>query len=304
MCKIVVVGSLNMDLVLQIDRMPRMGETIHGKNFAGIPGGKGANQAVAAARLGASVSMIGCVGKDPFGFELVDNLKKNDVDTKQIKILEDSTTGLAMIFVKEADNCIILNSGANYEMTPEYVERLESVIAQADVFVTQLEIPLSTVKAALSIAKRHSLTTILNPAPAQKLEDSIYENVDIIVPNESETELLTGIAVDNEVNIERAMRFFHEKGILNCIITMGARGVVWSGEKGMTCYPAYEVKAVDSTAAGDSFIGALALQMAQKRPLAESIHFCNAVGALTVTKKGAQISLPTINEVTAFLAQM
>ena len=133
---------------------------------------------------------------------------------------------------------------------------------------------------------------------------SMSLSVDIIVPNESETEILTEIAVDNEVNIERATRFFHEKGIPDCIITMGVRGVVWSEENGITTYPACKVKAVDSTAAGDSFVGALALQMAQKRHLAESIHFCNAVGALTVTKKGTQISLPTINEVTAFLAQM
>ena len=195
-----------MDLVIRTDSLPRMGETVIGKDFAMVPGGKGANQAVAAARLGAQVAMIGCVGNDLFGNKLVDTLQENHVDTRYIKRLDDVSTGIAVITVNRGDNCIILDSGANYRITPEDIEACVELIAGADVLVTQLEIPLDTVEAALKVAKQNGVQTILNPAPAQKLDDGLLGAVDVILPNESETELLTGIPLRDEDSIGRALQ--------------------------------------------------------------------------------------------------
>ena len=290
-----------MDLVIRTDSLPRMGETVIGKDFAMVPGGKGANQAVAAARLGAQVAMIGCVGNDLFGNKLVDTLRENHVDTRYIKRLDDVSTGIAVITVNRGDNCIILDSGANYRITPEDIEACVELIAGADVLVTQLEIPLDTVEAALKVAKQNGVQTILNPAPAQKLGDGLLGAVDVILPNESETELLTGIPLRDEDSIGRALRVFQEKGVSESIITLGSRGTAYLSGDGVQFAPSFPVKAVDTTAAGDSFVGALAVRMAQGAGIKEAVHFCNAVGALTVTRRGAQPSLPALSEVEEFL---
>ncbi len=304
MSKIVVVGSLNMDLVIQTDRMPRMGETIIGRDFANIPGGKGANQAVAIGRLGGDVSMIGCVGNDSFGTELVENLKRNNARTENITVTDKAGTGLAMIIVNNGDNCIILSSGANYEITPEDILKLENVISVADVVVTQLEIPIEVVRLTLQLAKKHKKFTILNPAPACPLDDGILSHVDVILPNETEAEILTGIPVLSEEDAIRAAKHFQDKGIPYCIVTLGSKGLVYSDAEGQIRLPAFPAEVVDTTAAGDSFVGALAVKVAQKVPLREALSFCNAVSALTVTKKGAQESLPTLADVKEYLKDL
>ena len=300
MKKIVVVGSLNMDLVIHTDWLPRIGETVIGRDFARIPGGKGANQAVAAARLGGNVSMIGCVGDDIFGSVLLENLHKNKVDIQNIKVVDNSSTGLAMIIVNNGDNCIILSSGANFEMKAEDIESLERFISGFDILITQLEIPMEIVRMTLRMAKKNGLFVILNPAPAQNLDDETLRCVDVIVPNETEAEHLTGNPIADDQSLRDGIRFFHEKGIPHCVITLGSKGVVYGGPDGIVRLPAMTVQTVDTTAAGDSFVGALAVQISQNVEISEAIRFCNMAAALTVTRHGAQESLPTRAEMEEF----
>lgn len=304
MSKIVVVGSLNMDLVIKTDKIPRMGETVLGKDFMTSPGGKGANQAVAAARLGGEIFMVGCVGDDIFGHDLIKNLQFNDINVDNVKVCKGISTGIAVITVKDGDNCIILSSGANFEIAEDDIEKNEELIKRSNIVIVQLEIPLDVVRKTIETAKKHNVKVILNPAPARQLSDELLSNIDIITPNEFETEIITGIRPDTPENIEQAINYFKSKGIGQVVITLGKDGVIYNNKDKIIHKEVTKVEVVDTTAAGDSFTGALAVKLSQGASIDEAIDFCNIVGTLTVMKKGAQTSLPTLEDVTCFEKHM
>jgi len=290
--KIVVIGSLNMDLVVNTPRIPALGETVLGSGFFTAPGGKGANQAVAAARLGGSVSIVGCVGDDIFGKELKQNLLVNDVDIINVKVIENTPTGVAMITVKDGDNFIIVDPGANFCLTTDIIDELEDLIKDSFLVVIQLEIPFETVERAVESAHKHGVKVLLNPAPARALPDDLLEKIDIITPNEKECELITGLPVRNIDDAKAAVSFLMQKGIPQVVITMGSAGAVYNNGSKIMHKSAVKVKAVDTTAAGDSFSGAISVALTEGKSIDKAIDFANLVGALTVTKKGAQLSLP------------
>ena len=299
--KITVVGSLNMDLVVTTPKVPVLGETILGSGFMTAPGGKGANQAVAAARLGGEVSMIGCVGNDIFGKDLLDNLLKNNVNIDNVAVKDSASTGIAVIIIKDGNNSIIVDPGANSLLTPEMVERSEEMIKNSDIMVVQLEIPLETMERAISLAHKHGVKVLLNPAPGRKLSDELLLKVSILTPNETECEIITGHEIRSIEAAKRGVDFLNQKGINQVIVTLGGKGVVYNSSKGIVHKEVPSVKVVDTTAAGDSFTGAVALALSQGKTIDEAVDFGNVVGTLTVTKKGAQTSLPSIEEVQKFL---
>jgi ribokinase len=297
---IVVVGSLNMDIVIEAARSPQMGETIMGKLAHFIPGGKGANQAVAAARLGADTKLIGAVGNDGFGFQLLQSLKNNGIDTNTVKQVDGISTGIASILLANRDNQIVVVSGANAECSVQDVERHETIIAQADVVLLQLEIPIETVMAAARIAKCHSKLVILNPAPACKLPKELLQLIDVLTPNRSELQLLTGLATQ-EGNLKEAMLSLKLQGVERIVTTLGSEGSAFLDEVGKIQFlPAHRVPVMDSTGAGDAFNAGLAYALAVKKSLAEAVDFASRVSALAVTKFGAQNGMPTRDEVEKF----
>jgi ribokinase len=290
--KITVIGSINMDLVTCTNRVPVMGETVMGESFHTIPGGKGANQAVAAARLGADTCLIGCIGNDLFGQDLLAHLKKQGINTSYVEPVTHSSTGTASITISNGDNHIIVVPGANYAVTPEFVAKHEQVIAQSDLLMLQLEIPIESVEKAVELANKHHVKVILNPAPIQPLSKELLKKIDYLTPNEYEQQLL--FESNEWTEIER------EEMISKCIITKGSKGIVFysNGEKEI---PSYKVDVVDTTGAGDSFNGALAYSLSHGASLEDACQFANAVAALSVTKLGAQGGMPTFAEVQAFL---
>ena len=300
---ITVVGSLNMDLVTRTPRIPQPGETIIGSDFRTVPGGKGANQAVAAARLGIQVSMVGRVGRDAFAQPLLDNLAAAGVDHTFVAQDPGAATGVALIVVDDAgQNSIVVASGANAHLSPADVDAAESTIAAAAALLLQLESPLETVTRAAEIARAHGVTVILNPAPARPLPAELLSMVDVLIPNESETELLTGKPVSNQTEIEAAALALRKLGVGTVILTLGERGALLAREDGAEYLPAFEVTPVDTTAAGDAFVGGFAVALAEGRTLAEAVRWGNATGALATTKLGAQPSLPTRQELEALLS--
>ena len=301
MVNIVVVGSLNMDLVVQVPEIPKPGETVLGENFLTIPGGKGANQAVAAARLGAEVSMVGQVGADAYGEALVANLEAEGVKIGNVNIDEKTATGIAMIAVdSNGQNSIAVASGANFTLTKEMIRQAWKKIDAIDVLVMPLETPPDTIVEAARLAKEKGAKVVLNPAPARKLEDELLALVDVLVPNEHEVFQIIDQPGLND--LPDAASLIHQKGVLALVTTLGGEGVSIL-EKGMdeVRVPANKVNVVDTTAAGDSFVAALAIGIAEERNLEDACLYANAVGALTVTKMGAQPSLPTKKEVDKFL---
>ncbi len=301
MKNICVIGSLNMDLVVNVDTMPKPGQTLLGGNFKEIPGGKGANQAVAMARLEGNVSMIGKVGNDSFGKTLIEALNNDNVNTNHVHIANCST-GVAFITVdKNAQNAIVVAPGANFQLTKDDIDKNIDCIKNSDIVVIQLETPLETVKYALQVAKDLNKYTILNPAPAVKLDDEIIKNVDLLTPNETELEIIAEIKIENEDDINKAANKIVEKGVKELIITLGSKGSLYINEEKSFFKPAYKVKAVDTTAAGDSFTGALAVALSNNKTMEEAMDFASKVGALSVIKKGAQSSLPTLKDVENFV---
>lgn len=295
---IVVVGSINMDLVTNVAHIPKKGETCFGRGFSKIPGGKGANQAVAASRLGAKVEMVGCLGEDALGNELLESLKKDQVGISYITRAKEDASGTALIMVEESgDNAIVVIPGANDKLHEKDIDHAISVISSAKVVVTQLEIPLETVKYLLSKAKELNKFTILNPAPARKLDDDIIKNIDLLTPNETELEILTNMPVNNEEAIIQAGLSLIARGVKKLIVTLGEKGCVYIDQDGYKAYPAIRVEAIDTTAAGDSFTAALAVALCEGKPIEDVIAFATQVGALTVTKFGAQQSLPYRDEI-------
>lgn len=302
--KIVVVGSSNTDMILQMKRIPKPGETLLGGQFSTAAGGKGANQAVAAARAGGDVTFIARVGNDMFGKQAVEGFVKDGIHTEFVLADPVKPSGVALIFVAEdGQNSIGVASGANAELSIDDIQIAREAILSADILLMQLETPLETVQAAAKIAAERNIWVILNPAPAQPLSDEILKNVSILTPNESETQILTGIEVTNAATAECAAKTLHQRGVGTVIITMGVAGAyVYSTEfKGMI--PAFPVKAVDTTAAGDVFNGALAVAFAESRNLKNSVRFANAAAALSVTRLGAQTSAPKWNQIMDMLSE-
>jgi ribokinase len=290
--KITVIGSINMDIVTSTNRVPVMGETVMGESFHTIPGGKGANQAVAAARLGAETYLIGCVGNDSFGTDLLQHLKNQGVHTDYVEPVTHSSTGTASITISNGDNHIIVVPGANYAVTPEFVSKHEQVIAESDLLMLQLEIPIESVEKAVELANKHHVKVILNPAPIQPLSKELIQKVDYLTPNEYEQQLL--------LNSNEWTEKEREEMMAKCIITRGSNGITFY-QNGQKELPSYKVKVVDTTGAGDSFNGALAVSLSEGAALEDACQFAIAVGALSVTKLGAQGGMPTREEVHAFL---
>ena len=299
---VVVVGSINMDLVARSQRIPHAGETVIGGDFRTVPGGKGANQAVAAARLGAQVRMLGRVGADSFGSQLLDNLSKAGVDTTNIGRDPQAASGIALIMVDDAgQNSILVAPGANMLLSPADMDAAEALTASAQVMLLQLEIPLETVMRAVQIGHAHGVKVVLNPAPAQPLPPELTRLVDVLVPNEFEAALLTGLPVDSDEQIRAAASALLATGPAQVIITLGGRGALLATAAGFRHFPAFPVKPVDTTAAGDAFVGCLGAALAEGRTLEEAIRWGSAAGALSTTKKGAQPSLPKRKEVEEML---
>ena len=300
MKNICVIVSLNMDLVVNVDTMPKPGQTIIGSNFKEVPGGKGANQAVAMARLNGNVSMIGKGGEDGFGQTLINSLKNDKVDTTYIQTSKGAT-GVALITVdKNAQNSIVVSPGANFEVKEDDIDNNIEAIKNSDIVVLQLETPLNTIKYALNKAKELNKYTILNPAPAVKLDDEIIKNVDLLTPNETELEIISGVSIETEEDIQKAAQIMIEKGVKELIVTLGSKGSLYINKEKSMFKKAYKVEAVDTTAAGDSYTGALAVALSQDKNIEDAMDFASKVGALSVLKEGAQSSLPTLEDVKNF----
>ncbi len=299
MKRILVVGSLNMDLVTNVKVTPRVGETVLGKGFSKIPGGKGANQAAAIGKLKGDVKILGKIGEDDFGETLKDSLRKSNVDVSKIFIQKNQSTGMAMIMVNEdGDNSIVVIPGANFDLTVEDIE--DSVLEDCDILVSQLEIPLDTIEYIFKRAKEMKKYTILNPAPAMKLSDELLKNTDLLVLNETETEILSDIRINSFEDIIKGAEVLLDKGINEVIVTLGKDGAVYFNKEEQREFKAYKVEAVDTTAAGDSFIAGLTVELSKGKDIYSAIEFGSKVAAITVTRKGAQSSLPTIEEVEKF----
>ena len=291
--KIIVVGSSNTDMILKTKWIPRPGETIIGGKFSTAAGGKGANQAVGAARAGGQVIFIAKVGNDVFGRQAVEGFLKDGINIKYVLKDDKKPSGVALIFVADdGENSIGVGSGANAKLSVADVTKLKEVILSGDILLTQLETPLPTVKAAVSIANKGGVKVILNPAPAVKLGNDILKNVTILTPNETETEILTGITIKNQSDAQKAAEILQKKGVKIIIITMGSKGAYVCCDEFKGMVEGFKVKAVDTTAAGDVFNGALAVAISEKMPLAEAVRFANAAAAISVTRLGAEPSVP------------
>lgn len=300
MAKIVVIGSCNVDMVVSSPKMPAPGETVMGGKFDIISGGKGANQAVSAARAKGQVSFIAKVGNDDFGRNAIAGFKVDNIDTSNIFIDPINPTGIAVIIVEEntGQNSIVVASGANGNLCVSEIKEVEKIITEADVVLIQLEIPLEVVHYCLKICKQNGVTTILNPAPAKSLSDEILNLVDIITPNESEIQILTGINPDETLQIKNAAASLLEKVNDTVIVTLGDKGVYFASKNGDEGFvSATKVEAVDTTAAGDVFNGYLATMIAQGKNYKEGIQIANKAAAISVTRKGAQPSIPYIQEI-------
>ncbi|MFB9215797.1 ribokinase [Vibrio sinaloensis] len=304
MNKLVVLGSVNADHVLQVPSFPRPGETLHGRNYQVIPGGKGANQAVAAARLNADTGFIACVGDDAFGINIRENFKLDNIDIAGVKMQPNCPTGIAMIQVADSgENSICISAEANAKLTADAIESDLERIRQAKYLLMQLETPMCGIEKAAQVAKEAKTNVILNPAPARELPDSLLACVDVITPNETEAELLTGIVVSDNESAQEAANVLHRKGIEIVMITLGAKGV-WLSQNGRgELIAGFKVDATDTTAAGDTFNGALVTGLLEDLPLESAIKFAHAAAAISVTRFGAQTSIPTREEVDAFLAE-
>lgn len=299
---ITVLGSMTMDLVAKTKRRPIKGETVLGEAFGMVPGGKGANQAVTAAKLGVKTNMVGRLGEDLFQKPILDNLRNEGVLTDYIKIDESVSTGIAHISVdSQGDNSIIMVPLANANIKEADVDEVEHLIARSQLLMLQLEIPLPTVLYAVKVAKKHNVPVILNPAPAQPLPDEIYQYIDYLTPNESETEILTGIKLTDLESSKIAAKEFLNRGVKNVIITLGKNGCLISEDREFKHITARSVDVVDTTAAGDAFNGGMAVGLAKGLSVEQAAAFGGVIGTLAVTKFGAQSSLPSLQEVRDFL---
>ncbi|MEZ8738752.1 ribokinase [Photobacterium swingsii] len=304
MNKLVVLGSVNADHVLQVASFPRPGETLHGHSYSVIPGGKGANQAVAAARLGADIAFIACVGDDSFGLNIREAFANDGINTDAVLVEENTPTGIAMIQVAATgENSICISAEANACLTPARLAPHHTLITHADTLLMQLETPVETITAAARVAKEANTKVVLNPAPAQTLSDDLLQLVDMITPNETEAELLTGVKVVDMASAQQAADVLHNKGIPTVMITLGSQGV-WISQNGQgEQVTGFRVDAKDTTAAGDTFNGALLTGLQEGKSLNDAIRFAHAAAAISVTRLGAQTSIPHRHEVKRFLLE-
>ncbi|HAQ56631.1 MAG TPA: ribokinase [Acholeplasmatales bacterium] len=304
MRKILVVGSLNMDMVFRIPAVPKRGETVMGNGFFMNPGGKGANQAVACARQGAIVRMVGSVGADVFGDELIAELRKTGVSVDHIRQVPKIPTGTALILITGNDNRIVVAAGANAETSCAQIDLALSDANPDDVYLTQMEIPYEAMKYGVIAAKAKGMFTILNPAPAGTLDRDLLSHVDLIIPNETEAESITGIRTGQpQFAIESIARLINE-GVREVIITLGSDGCAYGNQATVRFVEACPVKVVDTTAAGDTFVGSIAVAIASGSGVEDALAFANAAAALTISRLGAQCSIPDTPEIESFLRQM
>lgn len=304
--RLAVLGSINADHIMNIDAFPLPGETVIGKQYKIAFGGKGANQAVACGRSGANITFIACVGQDAIGTDILTQLSKDNIDTRAISVIEQQTTGVAMIFVNaEGENVIGISAGANAALTPTHFSQYHDIVKNSDALLMQLESPIETIYDAAKLAKENNTQVILNPAPARELPDCLLQFIDVITPNETEAEKLTGISVTDDEGAAKASHILHEKGITLVLITLGSRGV-WLSEKGKGLgqrIPGFKVDAVDTIAAGDTFNGAFVTALLEGQSTQQAVRFAHSAAAIAVTRPGAQPSVPWRHETDAFLAE-
>lgn len=299
--RIVVIGSANMDLVAVTRKFPQAGETVFGRQFGMYPGGKGANQAVCCAKLGAKVDFIGKTGEDVFREKLTESMKAAGVNLAHLLVDPHESTGIALILVEESgQNEIVVVPGSNMKLSAADIEAKRDVLKTARVVLLQLEIPLETAAAVVASVRSQGCCIILNPAPARELPDSLLAQVDFLTPNESELATLTGKPVTDLSAAREAAKVLLDRGVKNIIITLGSQGCLWVHDTIAEVFPAKEVKAVDTTAAGDAFNGALACAVARGEAISDAIRFANRVAAFAVTRMGAQSSMPTLKDLERF----
>ncbi|SDY23534.1 ribokinase [Tindallia californiensis] len=290
--KIAVIGSINMDMIFQVKRLPQKGETLLADHYRTVPGGKGANQAVAAARLGADVTMIGALGKDGFGDQLMEHLNIEKVNTEGVMRTETPSGNASITIDKEGHNTIMVYPGANYDVTEKWIDDKLYLVEDAEWVMFQLETPLLTVEYGIKRLKALGKRILLNPAPAQILPDSLYPLIDIITPNETELSLLSGVE-----NTDMGVQALLKKGVNQVVVTLGEKGSIAVNEDKTTKGKPFAVHAIDTTAAGDTFNAALLIALMKEKSMTDALSFANAAGALATTKMGAQSSLPTDLEV-------
>ena len=293
-----------MDFVIEVNKMPLPGETIIGKNFTLVPGGKGANQAYAIGKLGAEVSILGAVGNDEYGKKLLQNLNSVNVNVDNVITISEDNTGCAFINVDDnGENNIVVISGANNMITKETIDNNIELIKEADIIVVQLEIPLDVVSYAVKLAKNNNRLVILDPAPAvSNLSGDLLSNIDIIKPNETEIQILSGIEINTNEDIVKAAKILIDKGVKNVIVSLGGKGSILVTKDNVLSFNAPNVEVVDTTAAGDSFIAAIAKSLLDGKTLIEAIEYAHIVSAMVVTKKGAQTSIPNQTEINEFIS--
>ena len=297
---VLVIGSINVDYVIHTERLPKLGETLTGSDFAMNFGGKGANQAVALSKAGCEVKMLGAVGNDLLGELALKNLADCGVDVSAV-LRVDAPTGAAVITVCGGDNHIVLDVGANAYVTPEVIDNASVLIEWADTVVMQYEIPVESVLLAARLAHVMGKRVVINPAPVKPIDEALYKHVDLLVPNEFEVEMITGIKQENNDDARRAVRALKALGCSDAIVTLGERGSAYSMGDEVAFHGVYKVTRVDTTAAGDSFIGGICAKLCEGRTLDEAVDYATAVSAITVSRAGASVSIPTEDEVKAFL---
>lgn len=297
--KVLVIGSLNMDFVIEVDKMPVNKETVHGNSFNLIPGGKGANQAYALGKLKTNVSLLGAIGKDEYGKKILESLNSANVNTSKIKKEAKEKTGCAFISVdKNGDNSITVVAGANKSLTTDIIDKNIKLIEDSDIIIMQLEIPIDVVTYAAKIAKEKGKLVILDPAPAvNNMPEELLKNIDIIKPNEIEIQVLTKVKVRKPKDLLKASYKLIEKGVSKVIITLGSQGAYLVTKDKYEYFKPIKVKAVDTTAAGDTFVAALVKSLMEEKTIEESIFYAIVASSITVTKKGAQTSIPTLKEI-------
>ena len=299
MKKLVVIGSSNMDLAVSTEHFPLPGQTVMGKKFMTNFGGKGANQAVAASLLGGDVTFICKVGNDNYGREMIEKFKKDGIDTQYVTTTDQAATGIAVITVDaNGENTIVVASGANSLLTSEDIRNAEPAISHADVLLMQLETPVEPLCTAARIAHEKGKYVILNPAPAPKapLPSDLLRHIDLIIPNETEATSITGVEITDLQSAERAMKALKKMGAKDAMITLGEKGVLAYEDGKVKLFPAYKVQAIDTTAAGDTFCGALSVAICQGRGMKEAIAFANKAAAYSVQHEGAQCAMPHLND--------
>jgi ribokinase len=295
---IIVIGSANTDLVVRVPKLPRPGETVSGGKFEIVAGGKGANQAVAAARAGARITFIANIGQDDFGDEALRELRREKIDTRYIVRSGTAPSGVALIMVDaRGENLIGVARGSNHELRPHHVDVALPALRAARCLVVQLEIPLATVRHAVTLASRHRVPALLNPAPAQPVPKRLLRKAMFLTPNEHELATLTGVPARQKSDVQAAARRLHADGVDHVLVTCGPRGVCWYSAAGVRWFPAPKVRAIDTIGAGDCFSGAFAVAFAEGKTIADAIRFAATAASISVTRPGAQTSMPRRREI-------